>query len=55
MNEKRLFVEDLIAAYNREKNSDVVKRLMLVILWWNATECKGPRPRSPWAVPDPGA
>ena len=32
MNEKRLFVEELIAAYNREKDSDLVKRLMLVIL-----------------------
>ena len=32
MNEKRLSVEELITAYNREKDSDVVKRLMLVIL-----------------------
>ncbi len=32
MNEKRLSVEELIAAYNEEKDSDVVKRLMLVIL-----------------------
>ena len=32
MNEKRLSVEELITAYNKEKDSDVVKRLMLVIL-----------------------
>ena len=32
MNEKRLSAEELIAAYNREKDSDVVKRLMLFIL-----------------------
>ena len=32
MNEKRLSVKELITAYNREKDSDVVKRLMLVIL-----------------------
>ena len=29
---KRLSVKELITAYNREKDSDVVKRLMLVIL-----------------------
>ena len=32
MNEKRPSVKELIVAYNREKDSDVVKRLMLVIL-----------------------
>ena len=32
MNEKRLSVEDLITAYNEEKDPDVVKRLVLVIL-----------------------
>ena len=32
MNEKRLSVKELITAYNRERDSDVVKRLMLVIL-----------------------
>ena len=32
MNEERLSVKELIAAYNREKDPDVVKWLMLVIL-----------------------
>ena len=54
MNEKRLSVKELITAYNREKDSDVVKRLMLVILVERGGMHRT-KPRSPWAVSGPGA
>ena len=53
MNEKRLSVE-LIAAYNREKDSDVVKRLMLVILV-ERDGMQRTKPRYPWTMPGLGA
>ena len=54
MNEKRPSVKELIAAYNKEKDSDVVKRLMLVILV-ERDGMQRTKPRYPWAVPGPGA